>query len=314
MKIGYFSDVHTEFLDAKKGLREKFAHILAEAYEAADVIVAAGDIGVGVKTITWLKLAFPSKPVIYVPGNHDHWTAEIHSTHRKMTEAAMGSNIHFFHDGGTIEIGGVLFCAATLWTDYALTDNKYNMDNAQVRMADFERIEIQDVPKRVYSEHVNLVMRCASDLMNDFYKIRIRHLNGMPYNKEVVARRLYPVDLLALHRTHLVNIKAAMRVAFERNMPLVVVSHHAPSARSLMSNSTAEDMETFAFQQTDPFYASHLDYLMLGEDAPKVWIHGHTHISVSYQIGKTQVRSNPKGYSNGEEEGWELGKIVEVQP
>jgi hypothetical protein len=103
-----------------------------------------------------------------------------------------------------------------------------------------------------------------------------------------------------------------MRLAFEQDKPLVVVTHHAPSARSLMFNSTAEDMATYAYQQADPFYASHLDYLMLVEDAPNVWIHGHTHIAASYQIGLTRVCSNPKGYSDGEDTGWCLGRFVEM--
>jgi hypothetical protein len=153
-------------------------------------------------------------------------------------------------------------------------------------------------------------MRSASTLMNDFYKIRLRHMDGKTYNKEIEARRLHPVDLLALHRAHLANIKAAMALALEQDMPLVVVTHHAPSARSLLPNSTPEDMATYAYQQSDPFYASHLDYLMLGDDAPNIWIHGHTHISMSYTVGQTRVRSNPKGYSDGEDTGFEFGKIV----
>lgn len=322
MKIGYFSDLHTEFLrpdnianlhHGREMGRETFALRVGEAYADADVIVAAGDIGIGVKVIAWLKLAFPSKPVIYIPGNHDHWTAEIHSTHRKMAEAAEGSNIHFFHDGGTIEIDGVMFCAATLWTDYALTDSRYNMETAERKMNDFFEIKIQDEPKKDSSEHVHLVMRNASDLMTDFQKIRNRRLRGMAYNKEESARRLSPVDLLALHHVHLANIKAAMALALKQDKPLVVVTHHAPSARSLLPNSTPKDMATYAYQQTDPFYASHLDYMMLGVDAPNIWIHGHTHISMNYNIGLTRVRSNPKGYEDGEDTGFEFGKIITLR-
>jgi len=60
MKVGYFSDLHTEFLktdaqveknrhvsryDARQYGIETFSKMLAEAYAEADVIVAAGDIG-----------------------------------------------------------------------------------------------------------------------------------------------------------------------------------------------------------------------------------------------------------------------------
>ena len=37
------------------------------------------------------------------------------------------------------------------------------------------------------------------------------------------------------------------------------------------------------------------------EHQPRLWIHGHTHESFDYQIGKTRVVCNPRGYASIEE-------------
>jgi hypothetical protein len=68
------------------------------------------------------------------------------------------------------------------------------------------------------------------------------------------------------------------------------------------------------FSKTDPSYASNLNYLFEGDDAPTLWIHGHTHIATTYTTegGKTRVVSNPKGYSMRYGTGWEMGRLVEI--
>ncbi len=67
----------------------------------------------------------------------------------------------------------------------------------------------------------------------------------------------------------------------------VVISHHAPSARSL-DPGFAEDTLSAA-------YASRLDDFVAASGAA-MWIHGHTHRSVEYQLGGTRVLANQKGY------------------
>jgi len=68
----------------------------------------------------------------------------------------------------------------------------------------------------------------------------------------------------------------------------VVITHHAPSDRSLTGERIGYDIG-FA-------YASALDDLVESSGA-QIWIHGHTHEPVDYRIGDTRVISNPRGYS-----------------
>jgi len=296
LKIGYFSDLHTEFLrpsvlltpkDRRMGRiysLEDFASELAAAYAHADVIVAAGDIGSGVNAVGFLRMVFPEKPVIYVTGNHDYWGGEIYSVHRKIAEACTGTNIHFLQGGDTVEMEGVLFCGATLWTDYMLTDSVYALDN-------------------------------ALNLMNDFRRIRIRRNSANVFRKEEAPGKLKPKYLLSFHRQHLTRIKEVMAQALLDDKPLIVVTHHAPSAQSLWFDSeraAMQGMKMFGYKESDPSYASHLDHLMQGEGAPQYWIHGHTHVAVDYRIGNTRIVSNPKGYAQGDETGWAAGRHFEV--
>lgn len=285
LKIGYFSDLHTEFLrpsilltpkDRRMGrirVLEDFAAELGAAYSHCDVIVAAGDIGEGVKAVDFLRMAFPEKPVVYVPGNHDYWGGEIHSAERKIKEACEGTNIHFLQAGRTVEIEGAMFCGATLWTDYLLTDSPYALDTAE-------------------------------RLMNDFRKIRIARPGRGDYC------RLHATDLLGFHTHHLNRIKETMSAALAQDKILVVVSHHLPSAQSLSFG--CEQVGGFGYQPADVCYASHLDHLFHQPDAPTYWIHGHSHIFVDYRIGGTRIVSNPKGYAEGDETGWEIGRHLEV--
>ena len=73
----------------------------------------------------------------------------------------------------------------------------------------------------------------------------------------------------------------------------IVVTHHAPSARSLTGERITDDIG-FA-------YASELDD-WVEKSGASIWIHGHTHESVDYQIGSTRVFSNPRGYSSSRNE------------
>ncbi len=80
MKLHILSDLHTEFSDF-------------EAPETdADVVVLAGDIGVGTGGIEWAAGQFPDVPVVYVPGNHEFYGHDIGTTDR--LQAAAPGDIH----------------------------------------------------------------------------------------------------------------------------------------------------------------------------------------------------------------------------
>jgi Icc-related predicted phosphoesterase len=52
----------------------------------------------------------------------------------------------------------------------------------------------------------------------------------------------------------------------------------------------------FAYRFFGSTLWSDMDELIL-EHQPCLWIHGHTHESFDYEIGKTRVICNPRGYA-----------------
>lgn len=67
----------------------------------------------------------------------------------------------------------------------------------------------------------------------------------------------------------------------------VVVTHHAPSERSVAPK--------YAGQLLNHAYFSALD-AEIEAWKPAIWVHGHVHSCFDYQIGNTRVLCNPHGY------------------
>lgn len=82
----------------------------------------------------------------------------------------------------------------------------------------------------------------------------------------------------------------------------VIVTHHAPSERSVHSR--------FVGSPINRAYYSDMDELVEASGA-KVWVHGRVHNNFDYQIGSTRVLCNPKGYP-GENASFDPGLVVTV--
>jgi predicted phosphodiesterase len=117
-------------------------------------------------------------------------------------------------------------------------------------------------------------MAVAREQMSDFRRIRAAPRDGP-------AR---PADTVAWHRRSVGWLREALLASHDG--PTVVVTHHAPSGRSV--NPLYTDPAAAA-------YASHLDALVAASGAA-LWVHGHTHHCVDYAIGATRVLSNQRGY------------------
>lgn len=105
MKLHVLSDLHIEFSD------------FSPPETSADVVVLAGDIGVGTSGIEWAARQFREKPVIYTPGNHEYHHHDIGIIDQ--LRSGTPANIHVL-DHDDYEIDGVRFLGTTLWTDFKL--------------------------------------------------------------------------------------------------------------------------------------------------------------------------------------------------
>ena len=132
-------------------------------------------------------------------------------------------------------------------------------------------------------------MRAAAWGMNDFQCIKF---GGVPWSPELCA---YESD------------KQGRWLSELSGKVDVVVTHHAPSRKSVHRNYL-----------NDPINAAFCnEYDALVEAVnPKLWVHGHTHHSWDYMIGTTRVVCNPRGYvySSGQKERpyWDGGLVIEI--
>jgi predicted phosphodiesterase len=75
MKLHILSDLHTEFADFEPPETD------------ADIVILAGDIGVGLGGLSWVARHLSDRPIIYVPGNHEFYGHDISLTAALRSEA-----------------------------------------------------------------------------------------------------------------------------------------------------------------------------------------------------------------------------------
>ena len=104
----------------------------------------------------------------------------------------------------------------------------------------------------------------AERMLNDFYQIGNAH------------KRIYEENEAALE--FLANTVTADDI---------VLTHHLPAVESVHPK--------YAGSMLNRFFLCDVAWLIEREQ-PKLWVHGHTHESCDYTLGRTQVICNPFGY------------------
>lgn len=114
----------------------------------------------------------------------------------------------------------------------------------------------------------------SSKILNDFKMIRIGSGPG---------RKLLPSDTYQYH------IKTMEVIEQSEHNKVIVVTHHAPSFRSISP-------EYSHLYHLNGGFASDLDNFILKHNNIKIWIHGHIHHESDYNIGDTRIICNPRGH------------------
>ncbi|SNT08467.1 Calcineurin-like phosphoesterase superfamily domain-containing protein [Noviherbaspirillum humi] len=134
----------------------------------------------------------------------------------------------------------------------------------------------------------------ARAVMNDYRRIKVRIADD---------GFLDPTDTIRLHEQQKAWLRKKLLQPFSGRT--VVLTHMAPSKTSIVA--------PYENASSSAAFASNLDDLAAMAD---VWIHGHTHDSLDYRIGKCQVVCNPLGYRmrNGAAEngGFDPNRVVLV--
>ncbi len=256
MKIRPLSDLHTEF----KPFKFKYA--------GEDVLILAGDIALHTGAMKQLKAKAKEWdiPILILAGNHEFYTNRKRFSHtwedtigdlRAAADNAdkiVKGETTFFEDMVAV-YEGVRFIGATLWTDMNLFGDA-PIASRQVQFALSDYGYTTDTGRRI---------------------VLIRKNKGM----EAITAD----DTMARHAVSRQFIADTLAQPFDG--PTVVVTHHAPSALSVI--------DQFKDDKIAAGYASRLENLML-EYEPVLWIHGHCHARLDYKVGKTRVLCNARGY------------------
>jgi predicted phosphodiesterase len=124
-----------------------------------------------------------------------------------------------------------------------------------------------------------LAKTVAKQSMNDFYLI----------SEKDGSRRLQPETLYDIFVKDIDFIEKEIDPAYKN----IIISHHAPSVKSI-----SKKYLTSANKYLNYAYYSDLEkFIFANEDNIKYWIHGHTHDSSDYNIGKARIVANPRGYA-----------------
>jgi hypothetical protein len=158
----------------------------------ADAVVLAGDIARPREAVSWAS-GF-SKPVLYVPGNHEFYGGSIAGTAAELKRLCAGTHIHVLDDD-EIVIEGVRFLGTTLWTDFMLFGEGAKREAA---------------------------MQAAQRFMRDFSRIRTGEASDALFT---------PADSAALFHRHAAWLEGKLAEPYAGST--VVITHHAPSRKSI---------------------------------------------------------------------------------
>jgi len=213
-----------------------------------DAVVLAGDTGTKLSGMKWAMKRFSDQPVCYILGNHEYYGDNFFGLLRHARELCTGTHVTVL-EKDHVELGGWSIFGATLWTDLRLLGDS---EAAAVDLA-------------------------ASNGMTEYR--RVRYDNGKGFGK------LRPRHTALEHERTLRALDSFL--AGRDPARCVVLTHHAPSPRTLPENERQHPCA--------PAYASDLEEYVT-RSGVALWVHGHIHAPADYPLGNSRIVANPLGY------------------
>ncbi len=135
-----------------------------------------------------------------------------------------------------------------------------------------------------FDGHDPQIMYMAQHSMNDYSVINsaTKHASGR-------ASLLLPFDVLQDHLQFMV----ALNKSLEDNPDTkhIVVTHHSPSMLQCPPEYRQRDS-----QGMNTLYHNRHEEFILSHDNIRGWVHGHSHVRVSNQLGQCLIAANARGY------------------
>jgi 3',5'-cyclic AMP phosphodiesterase CpdA len=192
------------------------------------------------------------RKVLYVFGNHEFYRTTMGEAEEIFLNGVWNFfyNLIFTSEGISFVLDDTTFIMATLWTAW-------------------------NHPQHILNTSNEFSMEFCRKNMADFSIIKDK--NGGIWT---------PQASKIAHRNQLNFIRNAIEA--NQTEKVVVITHHAPSLKSIHGRFWKHDMNPGFTSDLSPFILKY---------KPNLWIHGHTHSSFDYlDNDKTRIICNPKGY------------------
>ena len=221
--------------------------------KVGDVLVLAGDIHVGTNAIPWIEqCSHVFDKVFYVLGNHEFYGHKMWKLRTVLDAALAGYNVN---------------------KNYKLTKLFDPITN----------VTILDNKSEIY-KGVNFIGTTLWSRASYYCNLAMNDFNKIAYKRKNSYGKFKAEDAYVLFFEN----KQFIEKACSKEIPNVVITHHAPSYNSIAPVYAHEtEMNTgYATEILQDFENSNI----------KLWIHGHTHHCVDYVKHGIHVVSNQYGY------------------
>ncbi|MGU3539233.1 metallophosphoesterase [Methylobacterium sp. A54F] len=280
MRLFPISDLHLE---------RRRLDLIPRPVAAFDVLVCAGDLHEGRPDlgVSALLALADGRPVVLVPGNHEHYAptgdprtapellaaleAEVAAVNRG------GPRIHLLQRGAATVIDGVRFVGTTLWSDWSLAGRWLR----------------PGTPDRPDDPVAYAAARMTDPVTGSReYRGSIRKGDGTAWQ---------PADAMAAHAEERRLLLAAL--AAPHDGPTVAVTHHPAGPQAADAFREAPGVPWWV----PAFYASTVLEDLADPARPDLWVSGHFHAGHDLALGRCRWVANPVEGRN-----FDAGLVVEV--
>ncbi|ACL60798.1 metallophosphoesterase [Methylobacterium nodulans] len=281
LRLFPLSDLHLE--------RRKPADLPALAPDF-DVLVCAGDVWEGQpeRGLAVLLALAGERPVVLVPGNHEHYApagdprtapallAALAGEVERINREAGRTRIALLRAGAATMIRGVRFVGATLWSDWSLAGRWLRAD----------------APGRPADPVAYAAARMTDPLTGSREFRAIRLGDGSAWTPEAA---------MAAHAEDRARLAASL--ALPHAGPTVAVTHHPPIAEAADRYRDAPGVPWWV----PAFYATTMLDDLPAAHRPALWVSGHFHAGHDLLLHGTRCVANPVDGRS-----FDAGKIVTV--
>ncbi|KQO41526.1 metallophosphoesterase [Methylobacterium sp. Leaf85] len=268
MRLFPISDLHLE---------RRRPETIARPDAPFDVLVCPGDLYEGRPEagLAALRGIAQGRPIVLVPGNHEHYAptgdsrtapaliAALEAEVTRINDEGEGAPVHLLNHGACVVLDGVRFVGTTLWSDWALAD----------RWLD------ETVPDRPADPVAYAAARMTHPVTGSReFRGSIRKGDGSVWS---------PADAMAAHLAQKAELAAAL--AAPHAGPTVVVTHHPASPLAADAFRAIPGVPWWV----PAFYATTALDDLPEASRPDLWVSGHFHAGHDLRIGRTRWIANP---------------------